>query len=245
MRIVLMVLLGAILGTASSAGITPSYLWSEVELPDGALDGLAARMQTESVPLGMWVDGALAFNGVENAQELEGSSAYAYLDGDLLLVSVEGVSARAILRGEFPKAEVIGLAGDTGLGLPGEFLHLADTLGLLPKYCALEFEQRAVPLKLPRSPEGVRLDSVLWGLVNHPDWLEFSRNHGLEREGLRVRVVAELEGELDEQFEPYVHSSTQRLAELLIPIPYLPELGRDPAVRTVRPPHTPYPAEGR
>ncbi len=243
MRMVLMLLLGAMLGTAGSAGITPSYLWSEVELPDGALDGLAARIQSESVPLGMWQDGQLTFTGAENQQELEASPQYAYLDGDVYYIIVQSGADRAVLRGRRTRGELISIANGTPPGLPGKFLELTDRLELLPEMC-LELELRQVPLKLPRSPEDVRLDALLWGLVNHPDWLGFARDHGLQREGLRVRVVAELEGDLDQVFEPYIHSSTERLAELLIPIPYLPDLGRDPAVRLVRLPHTPYPAEG-
>jgi len=100
------------------------------------------------------------------------------------------------------------------------------------------------PLKLPRVPEGVNLDPTLWALVQHPDWFGAARDYGLERVGLRVRVVAEASGALAEDLEPYVLSSTGELMDLLIPIGLLPELGRDPAVRAVRPPFTPYPAEG-
>ncbi|MFO8034067.1 MAG: hypothetical protein R6U88_02740 [Candidatus Bipolaricaulota bacterium] len=242
MRMVFMMMLGAMLWTASSAEGTPSYLWGELELPPGALDGLAARIQTESVPLAAWEEGTLEFTGVEDQQELESSNAYAYLDGDVILVSVQKDSRRGVLRGRYPNGEIVGLLNGASPSLPEGFLELAYSLGLLPELC-LDLELREVPLKLPRPPEDIHLDSVLWALVNHPDWLGFARDHGLEREGLRVRVVAEVTGRLDEKFEPYIESSTETLAELLIPIPYLPALGSDPEARLVRPPHTPYPAE--
>ena len=99
-------------------------------------------------------------------------------------------------------------------------------------------------MKLPRAPEGVRLDPTLWALVQHPDWFGAARDFGLERRGLRVLVVAEASGTLAEALEPYVVSSTERLMEILIPIPLLPELGQDPAVTMVRPPYVPHPARG-
>ncbi len=244
MRVIVTMLLGAMLWTASSAGVTPSYLWGELALPAGALDNLPARIQTESVPLARWMAGELAFSGASDEQELESSPAYAYLDGDVLFVSVQTESAWAVLRGQHPDGELIAMAQGVALAPPAGFLELLESLGLLPEDCAVELELREVPVKLPRSPEDVRLDSILWALVNHPDWLGFARDHGLQRVGLRVRVVAELTGRLEATFEPYIQSSTATLAELLIPIPYLPELGSDPAVSLVRPPHTPHPAEG-
>lgn len=244
MRTILMMMLGALLWTASSAGVTPSYLWGEFEFPAGVLEGLASRIQTESIPLAKWGAGELEFSGAADELELESSPAFAYVDGDVLFVAVQSGSIKAVLRGRYPQAEIVAMAEETPLALPEGFLELVESLGLLPADCSVEFELREVPLKLPRAPDDVRLDSVLWALVNHPDWLEFARNHGLQRVGLRIRVVVELSGELDASFEPFIQSSTPTLAELLIPIPYLPELGADPAARFVRPPHTPYPAEG-
>lgn len=242
MRMVFMMLLGAVLWTASSAGVTPSYLWGEFEFPAGALEGLASRIQTESIPLARWSAGELEFGGAADELELESSPAFAYVDGDVLFLAVQSGSIKAVLRGRYPQAEIVAMAEETTLALPEGFLELVESLGLLPEDCSVELELREVPLKLPRAPDDVRLDSVLWALVNHPDWLGFARNHGLQRVGLRVRVVAEVTGQLDARFEAYIQSSTETLAELLVPILYLPELGRDPAVSLVRPPHTPYPA---
>jgi hypothetical protein len=56
--------------------------------------------------------------------------------------------------------------------------------------------------------------------------------------------VAEASGALAEKLEPYVLSSTGTLMELLVPIGLLVDLGRDPAVKYVRPPFTPH-AAGR
>lgn len=194
--------------------------------------------------MGRWSVGQLAFSGAQDAGELEASPAYAYLDGDVLFISVQTESSKAVLRGTYPQAEIIAMGDGTSLSVPEGFWDLIDALGLLPGDCAVELEPRDVPLKLPQPPEDVALDPVLWALVNHPDWLGFARDNGLERVGLRVRVVAEVSGHLDAAFEPYIQSSTPSLVELLIPIPYLADLGADEAAELVRPPHTPHPAGG-
>ena len=127
---------------------------------------------------------------------------------------------------------------------PESFFDLLSALGLLPQGQTIELVAKDVPLKLPRPPEGSKLDPVLWALAGHPDWIGFARDYALERVGLRVRVVVEKVGELSDQFEPYILSSSDGLAELMVPIPLLPALGEDPAARTVRPPYIPHPAEG-
>ncbi len=243
MRVMWMMLLGAMLWTTSSAGVPTSFLWGEVLLPAGAVDDLATRVQTEGIPLARWVDQELEFFGAEDEEALLSSPAYAFLDGELLLVTVQTESATATLRGRHLQAELVAWTEGDTVALPEGFLELLNRLELLPAECTLELELREIPAKHPAPPEGVRLDSVLWALVNHPDWFGFARQQGLERVGLRVRVVVELQGSLKAEFEPYIQSSSESLAELLIPIFYLPELGADPAARLVRLPHTPYPAE--
>jgi len=139
---------------------------------------------------------------------------------------------------------IAGGSTDALIPPPESFFDLLVTLGLLPQGETIELEAQDVPLKLPRPPQGSKLDPVLWALVGHPDWIGFARDYGLERVGIRVRVVVEKEGVLCAAFEPYIVSSSDGLAELLLPIPLLPQLRTDPAARAVRPPYIPHPAEG-
>lgn len=244
MRTLLIMLLSAILWTAGSAGPMPSYLWGAFTLPEGAGDDLVPRIQTEGIPVALWAEGALAFHGVEDEQELRAAERYAYVDGKVLLIAEQTAGLTTILRGRLPQAELIAFTDGTVAGPSPDFVALLESLELLPVECSVDLVLRELPLKLPRVPEELRLDPVLWALTEHPDWVSFARDQGLERVGLRVRVVAEVTGALDPAFEPFVQSASERLVELLLPIPYLSDLGADPAVRVARPPYTPYPAEG-
>lgn len=222
----------------------PRYLWAEIALPAEAVAGLAQRAAELGVPTAVWSDGALKVEGDLAEDALRAGGTYLYLDGELFLLGVETPSERVTLRGNAAQAELVVWAAD-GLVPPSEaFFDLARALGLLAPGSTVSLRVRELPLKLPRVPEGMKLDPTLWALVGHPDWFGAARDFGLERRGLRVRVVAEATGALGEALEPYVLSSSGALMDLLIPIARLPELGQDPAVKTVRPPFTPYPAIG-
>jgi len=222
---------------------TPSYLWGEVDVPEGAVAGLATRAEELGLACAVWTEEGLRFVGAGDEAELRASGAYLYLDGPAFLVAVETPTERAVLRGRGSSAELIVWTGTDVISPPGaSFFDLLRALGLLGEGWMVTLTVKTVPLKLPRVPEGVRLDPVLWALAGHPDWFGAARDYGLERVGLRVRVVAEASGALAEGLEPYVLSSTETLMDLLIPIPLLVDLARDPAVRYVRPPLTPYPA---
>lgn len=220
----------------------PQYLWAEVAVPPGAVSALAEKAGELGVPVAEVKDGALAFPEGLSEADLRAGGAYLYLDGPFFLLGVETPTEYALLRGNEEKAELIVVARDALVPPSEAFFDLARALGLLPPEGTITLTVKEVPLKLPRVPEGMRLDPTLWALVGHPDWFGAARDYGLERVGLRVRVVAEGTGALAEDLEPYVLSSTGSLIDLLLPIPLLPKLGQDPAVRNVRPPYTPYPA---
>lgn len=228
-----------------SAGETPKYLMAEVTIPEGAVQTLSARAQALGIPTLCWTEAGEQLYGVQSEGELLSSERFLIYDPPYFLLSVQTDSGRAILRGEGTRAQLIVGGGTDVLSPPPQgFFDLLDELGLTPQTETIELQVYEVPLKLPRVPEGSALDPVLWALVGHPDWLGFARDYGLELHGLRVRVVVEKEGELATKFEPYIASSSDGMAELLIPIPLLPELGQDPAAVSVRPPYVPHPAEG-
>lgn len=239
---VIALVLGTGLGVLASP---PSYLWGKLAVPEGAVAGLSARAEELGVPMAVWGEGGLAFIGAQGEEDLRASGSYLYLDGPAFLVAMETPTEWTVLRGCGSSAELIVWTGTDVISPPAEaFFDLLRALGLLAVGGTVTLELKTVPVKLPRVPGGVRLDPVLWALVGHPDWFGAARDFGLERVGLRVRVVAEASGALAEDLEPYVLSSSEALMDLLIPIPLLVDLAGDPAVRNVRPPFTPYPAVG-
>ncbi|MCX7750334.1 MAG: hypothetical protein N2320_02020 [Candidatus Bipolaricaulota bacterium] len=239
-RAVWVTVLIAVLGLGTWAqGL--QYLWAEVPLPEGAVGALAPKAAALGVPVAKVQDGTLVFPEGLSEADLRAGGAYLYLDGDFFLLGVETPTEYALLRGDAKKAELIVIPRDGLVPPSAAFFELAGALRLLSPGATITLTVKEVPLKLPRVPAGVRLDPVLWALVGHPDWFGAARDSGLERVGLRVRVVAEGSGALAESLEPYVLSSTGSLIDLLIPIPLLPALAQDPAVRYVRPPYTPHP----
>ena len=225
-------------------GETPKYLLGEVTVPEGALAELPARAEALGIPSLIYTQAGPQLAGVQDESELLAAETYLIYDPPYFLLSLQTDSTRAVLRGSERAQLIAGGGSDVLVPPPESFFELLATLGLLPQGQTIELKVEDVPLKLPRTPEGSKLDPVLWALVNHPDWVGFARDYALERVGLRVRVVVEKEGELSELFEPYITSSSDGLAELLLPIPLLPDLGMDPAARSVRPPYVPHPAEG-
>ena len=221
-----------------------TYLWAPCQIPTEAFSALPERAQTLSIPIARFLPetGALEFLGAADETELLSENAFLYLDGDFFLLGIREGTWTTILRGKPDSAELV-IFGTGSPEILSSFAIL-EALGLLPWGEAIELAEKTVPLKLPAPPEGLKLDPILWALVGHPDWFAFSRDYGLERVGIRVRVVAELQGSLSQDFEGFIRSSTDSLAELLIPIPLLPELGKDPAVKLVRPPFVPHPLGG-
>lgn len=230
---------GIVLVSAGTLAQGPSYFWTEVVPPAGAVAALPERAQTLGIPLAHWAEGALVFQGVTEETELLRSERFLLWDPPYFLFAVREGNWITTLRGTQDAGELVIFGTGEPQVLSGP--NSLEALGLIAAGTALELQVKEVPLKLPAAPPGMKLDPILWALVSHPDWFGFARDYGLERVGLRVRVVAELTAPLGEAFENYIRSSTDSLAELLIPIPMLPTLGLAPEVKIVRPPYRPEP----
>ncbi len=102
-----------------------------------------------------------------------------------------------------------------------------------------------VPPAKPAPPEGARLDSGLYGLVLAPDWAQYAQERGIERSGLRVRVLVELtnpDAQLPEALAVEVEARSGALVRAQALIHRLIELARHPSVAFVRLPARPHPA---
>lgn len=117
--------------------------------------------------------------------------------------------------------------------------------GVLPAQTAsLELEPY-IPLAKPEPPADARLDSALYGLTLAPDWAAYASENGIERSGLRVRVLIELsspDASLPEALELVIEARSTRLVRAQALIHRLVDLARDPAAAFVRPPSRPQPA---
>ncbi len=237
MRITLVLVFAGISGLAAAE--VPTYLWAKISLPQDAVAALPERAQTAGIPIAVAGEaGSLFLVGAKTEEELLSLNTYLFLDGPFFLLGISGANGLAFLRGEQTEAEIICFGDPEPLS---HMVSVLDSLGLLSPGTEVEFTERTLSLKIPVPPKGVKLDPVLWGLLVHPDWFAFARDYGIERVGLRVRVVAEVEGMLPEKYEPYIQSSSDGLVELLLPIPLLDDLAQEEAVAKVRLPHKPHP----
>lgn len=222
----------------------PTYLWGTWKIPAEAWAALPERAASLHIPIARFSPelGTLTLSGVDSEAALLSQNVFLFLDGDFFLLGIREGDWTTILRGSAEAAELVIFGPGTPESLSS--LALLEALGLTPPEGMVELTEKTVPQKIPAPPEGVKLDPVLWGLVQSPDWFGFAQAQGLERVGIRVRVVAELSGTLSAEWEPFILSSAENLAEFLLPIPLLPKLAQDPAVRIVRPPHLPVPLGG-
>ncbi len=230
------------LGWAAFAQNT--FFWGAWKIAEEARVALPARAEALGIPIARFSPeiGDLTFTGVEDEQSLLSQNAFLFLDGEFFLLGIREGEWTTILRGGAAAAEIVLFGPGTPEALSA--LAILEALGLTPPEGIVELAEKKIPVKIPAPPEGMKLDPILWALVENPDWFRFAQEQGIERVGIRVRVVAELSGPLSAEWEPFIRSSTEKLAELLIPIPLLPKLGRDPAVNLVRPPYTPVPLGG-
>ncbi|MGQ9700819.1 MAG: hypothetical protein ACUVQS_07230 [Candidatus Bipolaricaulaceae bacterium] len=233
---------GIVLIWAGALAQGPTYFWAEVVPPEGAVAALLDQAQTLSIPMARWGEGALVFQGVAEEAELLRSEKFLLWDPPYFLIAIKDGAWVTTLRGTQAAAELVIFGTGEPQALSGP--PFLEALGLIAAHTALDLQVKEIPLKLPAPPAGMKLDPILWALVSHPDWFGFVRDYGLERVGLRVRVVAELTAPLGQAFEGYILSSTDSLAELLLPIPMLPTLGLLPEVKIVRLPYRPEPLGG-
>ncbi len=177
---------------------------------------------------------------------LLGASSLLYVDDGFFLLKVAGEDLDYVVRpAEGGYALVLIPHRDLGSGeaLLGVLSSL-QTLGILGQDVAMELTGLPKePAKLPAPPQGVALDSSLYGLALAADWFSYAAAHGLTRVGLRAEAVAEKVpgGGIPEAFRPYVVSETEGLAKLLVPIHQLVDLARSPSIGYVRPPYRPQP----
>ena len=193
----------------------------------------------------------VSFYGTERTDQAEevllGTGCLLYVDGEFILLRVIGPDYDYVVRPGATGYELLliphrdlalgepllsSLTELQRLGIVGESLNLAFTA--FPKS----------PEKTPPAPQGVRLDSLLYGLVLSEDWFSYVTKNGLTRTGLRVEVVAEKVpgGTIPESYRPYLTEETAQLAKLLVPIHLLVDLARSASVNYVRPPYQPVPA---
>jgi len=133
------------------------------------------------------------------------------------------------------------LQGDTLLTVLGEL----QQIGIVGEEVQMEWGG-AFPKerdKSPEPPDGVAIDSALYGLTIAEDWFSAAASQDLTRVGMRVEVVAEkLPGAtIPAVFQANIVSETDELAKLLVPIHRLVELASSDAVSYVRPPYQPHP----
>ncbi|UCF09779.1 MAG: hypothetical protein JSW65_06890 [Candidatus Bipolaricaulota bacterium] len=128
----------------------------------------------------------------------------------------------------------------------GAALTQLHALGIIGTAVGVEAPQAYArdPLKGPRPPEGVAIDSDLYALVVAENWFLEAESKGIERVGLRVEAVAEkLEGAIvPAELQPFLLEETAELARFLVPIHRLVDLASTGAFRLVRPAHVPQPA---
>jgi hypothetical protein len=174
-----------------------------------------------------------------------------YVDGGLFLLRARTQRYHYTVR---PSPTEVGhyevtvqpISDSDGFATATEILQKLAELGVVTSISlSLPLEEMTVlpGSKLPKAPEGVKLDSVLYGLSLMPDWYEFALTQQLEMWGLRVRVLIELNtanGQLSPVHNLIIEArSSSGLIRALIPVHALSDVARDPAVRIIRPPSTP------
>jgi hypothetical protein len=124
----------------------------------------------------------------------------------------------------------------------GSVLPTLQSIGIVGQEVSLDIQAYAKEaLKGPAPPDGVPIDSTLYGLRVARDWFGYAAAKGLTLSGLRVEVVAELAPgvALPAPFAPYAIEQAGDLAKLSLPIEKLVALAGSPEIAYVRPPYVP------
>lgn len=172
-----------------------------------------------------------------------------FVDGALLWLRAEEAFSKYNVRPalgmgyELTIAPKVTVSASVALGEIGA--RLVQLQLLRDPALPLNVEQLSIVpgVKLPKPPDGVRLDSLLYGLMLMPDWYDFAAQNRLELWGLRVRVIVELissDAQLALGHNLIIEArSPSGLMRVLVPIHQLTALASDPAVKLVRPPFQP------
>lgn len=125
---------------------------------------------------------------------------------------------------------------------------ILDTLapfGVLPTQSAsLQLETMIPPTK-PVPPEGTSIDSVLFGLTQAPDWMDYAREQNIALSGLRAEVIVELtsaDASLPDGVDLVATSRTGALVSAQARIGQLVRLASASSVAFLRLPSQPRPA---
>lgn len=231
----------------------------QVSLPPLQAEGLMGRAQA----LGWWIrlqqgTDVSYFQGAERCDQclpaLEGQFfqfPQLVLDGNLFMVRLDTAAFRLNLR---PKAdnpilyEMVLVMKQTleAQAAANQIQQELSGLGLLLP-AGLSFEALPLSAKARTSvPQGVRLDEILYRLVQAPDWPDFATLQGLSLSGLRVHAVVELiDGQTPSaRFDLLVEAQASSGVRAQVLIPDLLALAQDPAVSQVRAPLQPHAGGG-
>ncbi len=244
---------GAIVLGEEADLLQTNYYVISIGEPKGSLDLLIQTAQGDQFTV-IVISGetATSYRGSEATEEPEAvlldADSLLYVDQSLFLLQIAGEDLDYVVR---PTEGGYALLLIPHRDLPqGEtlisVLNELQQMGIVGEEVQMEWVD-AFPKKAdkaPKPPEGVAIDSDLYGLAVAADWFSTAASRGLTRVGLRVEVVAEkLPGEtIPAAYQSYIVSETEELAKLLVPIHRLVGLAKSSAIGYVRPPYQPHPA---
>ncbi|MFB6286057.1 MAG: hypothetical protein ABEK03_05730 [Candidatus Bipolaricaulia bacterium] len=124
-------------------------------------------------------------------------------------------------------------------------LEALAPFGVVPTQSAsLQLEPMTQPRK-PVPPDEAQIDSVLYGLTQAPDWMDYAERQNISLSGLRAEVIVELtsaEASLPDGIDLVATSRNGALISAQARIDQLVRLASAPSVAFVRPPSRPQPA---
>ncbi len=124
----------------------------------------------------------------------------------------------------------------------GTVLISLQELGILGNQLSLAIDTYAKDdPKGPAPPDGIAIDSTLYGLRVARDWFGYATAKGLAMTGLRIEVIAEMlpGAALSAGFTAYVVEQAEGLVKLSLPVDRLLALAGAFEVAYLRPPYRP------